>query len=211
MRLSDIRNAEDASLQQWAMHSGTCGHLFIKSKCFLGTNNKGQVLFAFSHTAVCSSRLLSAAPVSVVQQRATKLALKLFKTAGHCRHCRWYSTREQSIRSKGHNLLKKARIKKMHCFQMWIHSHIYYNKKANFIKHLSGFHVKDLSETLLPLKSPSFTEFQEVFSFSSFPESTHIDAVYSRSDGTNSVQLQCMMGGFRTGHTTEYKRTPQTA
>lgn len=40
----------------------------------------------------------------------------------------------------------------------------------------------------------------EVVSISSFPESPKINAVYCRSDGTNSVQLQCIMGELRIGH-----------
>lgn len=179
---------------------------------FWKLTTKGKSCCFFTHSSLCSDRLLYAAPVSIAQQRATESALFNVKRysenipAGH-RHCRWYSARERRIRSKGQNLLKKG--EKMHYYQKCRHSQIYYKKKTNCIKHITGFHLKDLNKTLLLPTSPSFAVFQEVVSISSFPESTNINGVYSRSDGINSVQLQCIMGELRTGHSTEYKKTPK--
>lgn len=73
---------------------------------------KGKSCYFFTHSRLCSDRLLYAALVSIAQQRAAESALKPFNVkrysenipAGHCRHCRW----ERSIRSKGQNLLKKG-------------------------------------------------------------------------------------------------------
>lgn len=96
----------------------------------------------------------------------------------------------------------------MHYYQKCTHSQIYYKKKTSRIKHITGFHLKELSKTLLLPTSPSFAVFQEVVSISSFPESTNISGDYSQSDGIDSVQLQCIMGQLRTGHSTEYKKTP---
>lgn len=135
MRLSHIWNTKDADLQQWTMHSGTSAHLFIKSKCFLETNYKGQILLLF-HT---QQRLQWwAAPVSIAKQRAAESALKPVNVkrcseniaAGQRRHCQWYATREWSIRSKGQNFWKKGEtnslLSEVHTF-------------TNYIKHMTEF------------------------------------------------------------------------